>query len=192
MLTSSTLHLPGQESLDHEGDELEDEMDDDVPWRSPSEKIAWVWSLHGHCSSHIVFHPRSQRIEGTWWSPYISLIYPREQRGSWRSGRRYKARYKFIDTLVRWESWFPFFDQSLFDLCTGARSWEVLIRVKQSCTSISCTCMVFFLSCVNYLYPYIYIYIYLFPQISGECIIYSFFFFSFFTLLILYIISFLF
>ncbi|XP_048506820.1 potassium channel subfamily T member 2 isoform X10 [Athalia rosae] len=40
MLTSSTLHLPGQESLDHEGDESEDEMDDDVPWRSPSEKIA--------------------------------------------------------------------------------------------------------------------------------------------------------
>ncbi|XP_076379489.1 slowpoke 2 isoform X1 [Megalopta genalis] len=42
MLTSSTLHLPGQESLDHEGDESEDEMDDDVPWRSPSEKIAIV------------------------------------------------------------------------------------------------------------------------------------------------------
>lgn len=42
MLTSSTLHLPGQESLDHEADESEDEMDDDVPWRSPSEKIAWV------------------------------------------------------------------------------------------------------------------------------------------------------
>ncbi|KAL7304176.1 hypothetical protein TKK_0003374, partial [Trichogramma kaykai] len=41
MLTSSTLHLPGQESLeDHEGNESEDEMDDDVPWRSPSEKIA--------------------------------------------------------------------------------------------------------------------------------------------------------
>ncbi|XP_018049801.1 PREDICTED: potassium channel subfamily T member 2 [Atta colombica] len=42
MLTSSTLHLPGQESLDHEADESEDEMDDDVPWRSPSEKIAIV------------------------------------------------------------------------------------------------------------------------------------------------------
>lgn len=40
MLTSSTFHLPDQESLDHEGDESEDEMDDDVPWRSPSEKIA--------------------------------------------------------------------------------------------------------------------------------------------------------
>ncbi|XP_011868318.1 PREDICTED: potassium channel subfamily T member 2 isoform X7 [Vollenhovia emeryi] len=40
MLTGSTLHLPGQESLDHEADESEDEMDDDVPWRSPSEKIA--------------------------------------------------------------------------------------------------------------------------------------------------------
>ncbi|CAG5099595.1 Similar to KCNT1: Potassium channel subfamily T member 1 (Gallus gallus) [Cotesia congregata] len=42
MLTGSTLHLPGQESLDHEADESEDEMDDDVPWRSPSEKIAIV------------------------------------------------------------------------------------------------------------------------------------------------------
>ncbi|KAJ8672874.1 hypothetical protein QAD02_004135, partial [Eretmocerus hayati] len=43
MLTSSSLNLPGQESLDdHEGDESEDEMEDDVPWRSPSEKIAIV------------------------------------------------------------------------------------------------------------------------------------------------------
>ncbi|KOC62087.1 Potassium channel subfamily T member 1, partial [Habropoda laboriosa] len=49
MLTSSTLHLPGQESLDHEGDESEDEMDDDVPWRSPSEKIANC----AQCSSSI-------------------------------------------------------------------------------------------------------------------------------------------
>lgn len=144
MLTSSTLHLPGQESLDHEGDESEDEMDDDVPWRSPSEKIAWVWSLHGHCPSHIVFHPRSQRIEGTpnmMITKYILDISSRTARKL--TIRRYKARYKFIDTLVRWESWFPFFDQSLFDLCTGARSWEVLY--EQSCTSISCTCMVFFL-----------------------------------------------
>ncbi|XP_076288743.1 slowpoke 2 isoform X5 [Lasioglossum baleicum] len=42
MLTSSTLHLSGQELLDHECDDSEDEMDDDVPWRSPSEKIAIV------------------------------------------------------------------------------------------------------------------------------------------------------
>lgn len=40
MLTSSTFYLQDQESPDHEGDESEDEMDDDVPWRSPSEKIA--------------------------------------------------------------------------------------------------------------------------------------------------------
>ena len=39
MLTSSTLHLSGQESLEQEEGESEDEMDDDVPWRSPSEKI---------------------------------------------------------------------------------------------------------------------------------------------------------
>lgn len=38
MFTSSSLNI----STDHqdEGDESEDEMDDDVPWRSPSEKIA--------------------------------------------------------------------------------------------------------------------------------------------------------
>ncbi|XP_024876826.1 potassium channel subfamily T member 2 isoform X5 [Temnothorax curvispinosus] len=47
MLTSSTLHLPGQESLDHEADESEDEMDDDVPWRSPSEKIAFKGIVKG-------------------------------------------------------------------------------------------------------------------------------------------------
>ncbi|XP_047355193.1 potassium channel subfamily T member 2 isoform X6 [Vespa velutina] len=47
MLTGSTLHLPGQESLDHEGDESEDEMDDDVPWRSPSEKIAFKGIVKG-------------------------------------------------------------------------------------------------------------------------------------------------
>ncbi|XP_024939227.1 potassium channel subfamily T member 2 isoform X3 [Cephus cinctus] len=47
MMTSSTLHLPGQESLDHEGDESEDEMDDDVPWRSPSEKIAFKGIVKG-------------------------------------------------------------------------------------------------------------------------------------------------
>ncbi|KAL0110994.1 hypothetical protein PUN28_012782 [Cardiocondyla obscurior] len=47
MLTSSTLHLPGQESLDHEADETEDEMDDDVPWRSPSEKIAFKGIVKG-------------------------------------------------------------------------------------------------------------------------------------------------
>ncbi|XP_023247910.1 potassium channel subfamily T member 2 [Copidosoma floridanum] len=41
-MMNSTLTLPCQESLDREGDESEDEMEDDVPWRSPSEKIAIV------------------------------------------------------------------------------------------------------------------------------------------------------
>lgn len=38
MFTSSTLNI-SQDTAD-EGDESEDELEDDVPWRSPSEKIA--------------------------------------------------------------------------------------------------------------------------------------------------------
>lgn len=38
MFTSSTLNIPIDPA--DEGDESEDELDDDVPWRSPSEKIA--------------------------------------------------------------------------------------------------------------------------------------------------------
>lgn len=38
MFTSSTLNI-SQDAGD-EGDESDDELDDDVPWRSPSEKIA--------------------------------------------------------------------------------------------------------------------------------------------------------
>ena len=40
MFTSSTLNIASDNQ--DEGDESDDEMDDDVPWRSPSEKIAWV------------------------------------------------------------------------------------------------------------------------------------------------------
>lgn len=40
MFTSSTLNIASEQQ--DEGDESDDEMDDDVPWRSPSEKIAWV------------------------------------------------------------------------------------------------------------------------------------------------------
>lgn len=38
MFTSSTLNI-SQDTAD-EGDESDDELEDDVPWRSPSEKIA--------------------------------------------------------------------------------------------------------------------------------------------------------
>ncbi|XP_044732316.1 potassium channel subfamily T member 2 [Chrysoperla carnea] len=40
MFTSSTLNIPIDPA--DEGDESDDELDDDVPWRSPSEKIAIV------------------------------------------------------------------------------------------------------------------------------------------------------
>lgn len=39
MFTSSTLNISSSEPQD-DVDESEDEMEDDVPWRSPSEKIA--------------------------------------------------------------------------------------------------------------------------------------------------------
>lgn len=39
MFTSSSFSLSGNDDGD-EGDESDDEIDDDVPWRSPSEKIA--------------------------------------------------------------------------------------------------------------------------------------------------------
>lgn len=39
MFTSSSFSVSGNEDGD-EGDESDDELDDDVPWRSPSEKIA--------------------------------------------------------------------------------------------------------------------------------------------------------
>lgn len=38
MFTSSSLNI--QQDVADEGEETEDELDDDVPWRSPSEKIA--------------------------------------------------------------------------------------------------------------------------------------------------------
>lgn len=38
MFTSSSLNIP--QDIADEGEETEDELEDDVPWRSPSEKIA--------------------------------------------------------------------------------------------------------------------------------------------------------
>ena len=41
MFTSSTLNISTVNQ--DEGDESEDELEDEVPWRSPSEKIAYVF-----------------------------------------------------------------------------------------------------------------------------------------------------
>lgn len=38
MFTSSSINIP--QDIADEGEETEDELEDDVPWRSPSEKIA--------------------------------------------------------------------------------------------------------------------------------------------------------
>ncbi|KAH1010329.1 hypothetical protein HUJ05_004637 [Dendroctonus ponderosae] len=43
MFTGSTLNICHQDVEPDEGDESEDELEDDVPWRSPSEKIAQIF-----------------------------------------------------------------------------------------------------------------------------------------------------
>ncbi|XP_055627158.1 potassium channel subfamily T member 2 isoform X5 [Toxorhynchites rutilus septentrionalis] len=40
MFTSSSFSISGEDGIDGEDNESDDELDDDVPWRSPSEKIA--------------------------------------------------------------------------------------------------------------------------------------------------------
>ncbi|XP_035911770.1 potassium channel subfamily T member 2 isoform X3 [Anopheles stephensi] len=42
MFTSSSFSISGEDGIDGEDNESDDEIDDDVPWRSPSEKIAIV------------------------------------------------------------------------------------------------------------------------------------------------------
>nr|XP_049462658.1 potassium channel subfamily T member 2 isoform X16 [Anopheles coluzzii] len=42
MFTSSSFSISGEDGIDDEDNESDDEIDDDVPWRSPSEKIAIV------------------------------------------------------------------------------------------------------------------------------------------------------
>ncbi|XP_055627177.1 potassium channel subfamily T member 2 isoform X22 [Toxorhynchites rutilus septentrionalis] len=42
MFTSSSFSISGEDGIDGEDNESDDELDDDVPWRSPSEKIAIV------------------------------------------------------------------------------------------------------------------------------------------------------
>lgn len=45
MFTSSSFSISGEDGVEGEAnDESEDELDD--PWRSPSEKIAWVYFVN--------------------------------------------------------------------------------------------------------------------------------------------------
>ncbi|XP_055529615.1 potassium channel subfamily T member 2 isoform X5 [Wyeomyia smithii] len=44
MFTSSSFSISGEDGIDGEDNESDDELDDDVPWRSPSEKIAGLGS----------------------------------------------------------------------------------------------------------------------------------------------------
>lgn len=46
MVTSSLNIASDNQDDEGEGDESEDELEDDVPWRSPSEKIAYVQSYY--------------------------------------------------------------------------------------------------------------------------------------------------
>lgn len=113
------------------------------------------------------FPSKVARIEGTW-SPNISLIELLENRVEADDQRRYKARYKFIDTLVRRESWL-FLIQSLFDLCTMEHDrdksydeWNNLALLSRALAWHG----LYFLSCVNYLFVHIHIYIYIFTSIN--------------------------
>ncbi|XP_050517974.1 potassium channel subfamily T member 2 [Diabrotica virgifera virgifera] len=74
MFTSSTLNI-AQDATD-EGDESEDELEDDVPWRSPSEKIASSLTLDdSEDSSRLAWHDECIRIVKGFppVSPYIGV-----------------------------------------------------------------------------------------------------------------------
>jgi hypothetical protein len=59
MFTSSLYSSSVDDILDTEGDESEDELEDEVPWRSPSEKIAYVCILKSgfEPTTHLLMHP---------------------------------------------------------------------------------------------------------------------------------------
>ncbi|CAH1966250.1 unnamed protein product [Acanthoscelides obtectus] len=74
MYTGSTLNLPQDPS--DEADESEDELEDDVPWRSPSEKIASSLTLDDtEDSSQLAWHDQFRRIVKGFppVSPYIGV-----------------------------------------------------------------------------------------------------------------------
>ncbi|XP_039287560.1 potassium channel subfamily T member 2-like isoform X15 [Nilaparvata lugens] len=65
---SSTLNIPSAHPDDCEGDESEDEMDDDVPWRSPSEKIAF------HVSAADEMDEIEPNCEFTWKADWARIV----------------------------------------------------------------------------------------------------------------------
>ncbi|KAH0811954.1 hypothetical protein GEV33_010837 [Tenebrio molitor] len=73
MFTSSTLNIP--QDVADEGDESEDELEDDVPWRSPSEKIASSLTDDSGDSERPAWHDECARIVKGFppVSPYIGV-----------------------------------------------------------------------------------------------------------------------
>ncbi|XP_071053549.1 potassium channel subfamily T member 2 isoform X5 [Onthophagus taurus] len=63
MFTSSTLNI--SQDIADEGDESEDELEDDVPWRSPSEKIASSLSIDSGDSTRPAWHDDCVRQKDT-------------------------------------------------------------------------------------------------------------------------------
>ncbi|XP_069705257.1 potassium channel subfamily T member 2 isoform X2 [Periplaneta americana] len=62
MFTSSSLNIASENQ--DEGDESDDEMDDDVPWRSPSEKIA----------SDVTEGQTAECANSTWRDEYVRIV----------------------------------------------------------------------------------------------------------------------
>ncbi|XP_044270545.1 potassium channel subfamily T member 2 isoform X2 [Tribolium madens] len=73
MFTSSSLNIP--QDVADEGDESEDELEDDVPWRSPSEKIASSLTDDSGDSERPAWHDECARIVKGFppVSPYIGV-----------------------------------------------------------------------------------------------------------------------
>lgn len=92
MFTSSTLNIASEQQ--DEGDESDDEMDDDVPWRSPSEKIAWVhWTSSVGCT--LVWVAGNDLSMFRFCSLHFHRIMKNFVQESWRI--RNKSIWKFVD-----------------------------------------------------------------------------------------------
>ncbi|CAG2061215.1 unnamed protein product [Timema podura] len=73
MFTSSSLNIASEPQ--DEDNESDDEMDDDVPWRSPSEKIAYDEALSSGRCAKSAWHIEYSRIVKGFppVSPYIGV-----------------------------------------------------------------------------------------------------------------------